>query len=220
MIIYKVTNIINNKVYIGQTIQSLNQRQNAHYKKARLGSQTNFHRALLKYDKVNFIWEQIAKVNDKNTLNELEQFYISKFDSYKNGYNMTIGGDGGDTISNKSIEQKKNQGAKKGNIPWNVGIDMKKLGYNFDNRKSRSKFTEEQKRLHSEKIKNSEKYRKGIEVRNPAKQVIIQDDIGNTWNTQKDFLDFIKLPYHRVVNTLKSGNLEYSGRIYTIIKRK
>lgn len=220
MIIYKVTNIINNKVYVGQTIQSLNQRQIAHYKKARLGSQTNFHRALLKYDKVNFIWEQIAKVNDKNTLNELEQFYISKFDSYKNGYNMTIGGDGGDTISTKSIEQKKNQGAKKGNIPWNKGIDMKKLGYSYDNRKHRSKFTEEQKHSHSEKIKNSEKYRKGIETRKPAKQVIIQDDIGNIWYKQKDFIDFIKLPRHRVVNSLKSGNLEYCGRIYTIIKRK
>jgi group I intron endonuclease len=220
MIIYKVTNTINNKVYIGQTIQSINQRQIAHYKKARLGSQTNFHRALLKYDKAHFMWEQVVRVNDKNTLNELEQFYISKFDSYKNGYNMTVGGDGGDTISNKSIEQKKNQGAKKGNIPWNLGIDMKKLGYNFDNRKSRSKFTERQKEAHSEKIKSSEKYLNGIKTRKPAKQVIIQDDMGNIWNTQKDFLDFIKLPYHRVVNTLKSGNLEYCGRIYTIIMRK
>lgn len=61
----------------------------------------------------------------------MEIFFITDYDSFKNGYNSTLGGDGGDTISMKSKEQKKNQGAKKGNIPWNKGADMKKLGYTF-----------------------------------------------------------------------------------------
>lgn len=53
MIIYKVTNKINNKVYIGQTVHTLNYRMAQHYKDARRDNYY-FHNALNKYRRYDF----------------------------------------------------------------------------------------------------------------------------------------------------------------------
>ena len=53
-LIYKVTNIINNKIYIGQTIQSLKERKRQHYKFAKSKKNYKFSNALNKYDANNF----------------------------------------------------------------------------------------------------------------------------------------------------------------------
>jgi group I intron endonuclease len=96
MIIYKVTNIENAKVYIGKTIRELKVRKWAHYNSAKnFNSPTNFHRALMKYPKEFFIWEVIATADDDIELNKLEIKFIKEFDSYKSGYNMSEGGTGG-----------------------------------------------------------------------------------------------------------------------------
>ena len=90
--IYKVTNNINKKIYIGQTIQDENIRWNHHIREALNGSDTKFHRALRKYGKDGFIWEVIEEV-DNDKLNEREIYWISYYNSYKQGYNSTTGGD-------------------------------------------------------------------------------------------------------------------------------
>lgn len=95
--IYKVTNKINGKIYIGQTIQTVKERWYRHcsksgISKAELG--THFKRAILKYGKENFSLETIEAC-DSSQLDEREKFYISYYDSYKNGYNSTIGGQDG-----------------------------------------------------------------------------------------------------------------------------
>lgn len=90
--IYKVTNNINKKIYIGQTIQDENIRWNHHIREALNGSDTKFHRALRKYGKDGFMWEVIEEV-DNDKLNEREIYWISYYNSYKQGYNSTTGGD-------------------------------------------------------------------------------------------------------------------------------
>ena len=97
MVIYKVTNKENGKVYIGQTSRELKQRMWAHYKSVRSGSETNFHNALRKYPKESFQWEVIATTDNNDDLNQLEVQFIKEYDSFKSGYNMTEGGDGGFT---------------------------------------------------------------------------------------------------------------------------
>jgi group I intron endonuclease len=96
MIIYKVTNTINNKVYIGKTTRQLNERIIGHYDSAKYSnSQTNFHRALMKYPKDVFVWEELDTAKTDEELNELEKHYIEKFNSFNFGYNMSLGGTGG-----------------------------------------------------------------------------------------------------------------------------
>lgn len=93
MIIYKATNKINGKCYIGQTRHSLEHRKKAHLIRARQGVETHFYQAIRKYGENNFEWEILCSASNKQTLNELETYYITKYDSIKNGYNMVDGGD-------------------------------------------------------------------------------------------------------------------------------
>jgi group I intron endonuclease len=220
MIIYKVTNLVNNKIYIGQSSYDLEYRKKSHYKAARLNSQLKFHKAIRKYKDTDFEWKIIAEVSLKNDADFLERKFIIEYDSLKNGYNMTNGGEGGDTISMKPLKDKKNQGAKKGNIPWNKGKDMKNMGYRYDNRCSRQPFTDEQKKLHSLRIKSSKKYKSALKTRTPAKQVIIEDSNGNVWNKQKDLISYLGISHHAVRNGLKSGIWQYNGITYKVLKRK
>lgn len=97
MIIYKVTNTLNGKIYIGKTKQSLSKRKARHYESANHKSDTNFHSALRKYPKEAFLWEIEMECKDENELNESEMYFINKYDTYKAGYNMTLGGTGGIT---------------------------------------------------------------------------------------------------------------------------
>lgn len=95
--IYKITNKINGKIYIGQTIQSVKDRWYRHCGKSGISKaelNTHFKRAILKYGKENFTIETI-EVCDSTKLNDRERFYISYYDSYTNGYNSTIGGQDG-----------------------------------------------------------------------------------------------------------------------------
>ena len=96
MIIYKSTNLLNNKYYIGKTKNSLENRIKQH-KKSYLKKDWVFYRAIKKYGFDNFKWEILIETDDSNKLNELEKKYISE---NINGYNVAKGGNGGDTISN------------------------------------------------------------------------------------------------------------------------
>ena len=101
--IYKYTNLINGKIYIGKTYH-LNKRKYEHKHRE---VNTYFHNAIKKYGFENFKYEVIAQTDNDKTLNFLERYYIRKFNSFgENGYNLTLGGEG--TLGyNFSEEQKK-----------------------------------------------------------------------------------------------------------------
>jgi group I intron endonuclease len=95
MIIYKVTNIINNKIYIGQTTKSLTVRKTAHIYAAYIKKLPHrFYQAIRKYGLKNFTWEELTSCNSMDELNTCEIEQITKYDSFKHGYNMTMGGQG------------------------------------------------------------------------------------------------------------------------------
>lgn len=93
LIIYKATNKINGKVYIGQTRETLLARKSGHLKRAKSGYKTHFYNAIRKYGEDSFDWDIICTAYDKETLNELETFFIEKYDSINSGYNMVDSGD-------------------------------------------------------------------------------------------------------------------------------
>lgn len=96
MLIYKCTNLINNKVYIGLTIRTLNHRKSRHLYDAKHRKYNSyFHSAIRKYGESNFKWETIHTAKTKNELISLEIKEISKHRSSeaKFGYNLTLGGE-------------------------------------------------------------------------------------------------------------------------------
>ena len=105
--IYKITNIKTGKVYIGKTTRSLNDRLQGHINSADRGDNLKLSRAIRKYGKENFIIEPIDFAETRDELNKKEVYYINEYKSLETGYNMTIGGEGGNTYINKSDEEMK-----------------------------------------------------------------------------------------------------------------
>lgn len=99
-VVYKVTNIVNEKSYIGQTVNSLEKRKRDHTNTAlRKDNNFYFHRAIRKYGSENFDWRIIECCNSKYELNLAEEWYIRYYKTFIRfidccGYNLTLGGEG------------------------------------------------------------------------------------------------------------------------------
>lgn len=94
--IYKITNLINNKCYIGQSVDIKTRwrhHKNNYNKENNQSYNFSFYRAIRKYGLENFKFEVLEECDQKD-LNERELHWISYYDSYHNGYNETLGGDG------------------------------------------------------------------------------------------------------------------------------
>ena len=79
--IYKITNQINNKMYIGKTTKSIEERWKAHQKKALEHSNRYLYDAMNHYGIENFTIEQVEKC-DNSILNEREIYWIKYYNTY------------------------------------------------------------------------------------------------------------------------------------------
>lgn len=173
MLIYKTTNLINGKIYVGK--------QNSSYiHNYYLGSGKILNQAIRKYGKENFKKEILEICKTKEQLNEREKFWIKELKSKDNkiGYNITEGGTGGKTYSKQSenyeeIRAKKsnsmkgknkgnNNAATQENIKKKISNSMKKRWKNKEYRENQIKActgrtmpkkTKEQKQKISNSIK-------------------------------------------------------------------
>ena len=91
--IYKITNDINGKVYVGWTSFSIEQRFKLHLSDATKGSMRHrpLYSAIQKYGKEHFHIEIVEETTEPQ---EREQYWIAYYDSYQHGYNATLGGEG------------------------------------------------------------------------------------------------------------------------------
>lgn len=107
-IIYIITNDFNSKVYIGQTKRTLEERWKEHKREKCSINEHNMliKRAILKYGEQHFKLKELERCAIED-LNAREIYYISLYDSYRNGYNLTRGGQEGTKdlkLKDKQIE--------------------------------------------------------------------------------------------------------------------
>ena len=121
-IVYKITNKINGKNYIGKTEYSLEHRWNRHLSSSRNGSKFRFHSAIRKYGED--YWDlsviETYQTEDENFINEKETHFIKLFESdTKKGYNATSGGTGGWMLPRCSSEVQEE---------WRNGVIVRNTG--------------------------------------------------------------------------------------------
>lgn len=150
-IIYKYTSP-SNKNYIGQTINPPEKRKIQHIQDTKNGSTLIFHNAIRKYGINTFTYEILDIASSKEELNNLEIYYIEKYNSYYkngNGYNMTFGGEGANGYIFTEDDRIK------------LSISLKKFfKENPESLINMSNRTKEYNKLHPEKAKNHSKFMK------------------------------------------------------------
>lgn len=94
MVIYKITNKSNGKIYIGQTVRKLDKRIHEHKNAIKYNRKSAISNAINKYGIENFSIETLDIAKNYEELNKKEIFYINKYNSaYPHGYNLRKGGD-------------------------------------------------------------------------------------------------------------------------------
>lgn len=186
-IIYRHTNKVNGKAYIGQTIKSMEERFKCHIKSAENGDSYEFQRAIRKYGVESFYSEileadiellSIIQERD-NILNIKEKYWIAFYDTFKNGYNMTLGGGGmcGHVKSQETLDKMKNTihsitPEEKQKISENVSKRLK-LFYSVNKHHTKGKSYEEimgvDKAIELKKIRSINNPMNNLEFREKAR---------------------------------------------------
>lgn len=164
--IYKIINGVNNKVYIGCTVTSLEKRYYEHlYRCFKTDYKSKLYNSIKKYGEENFIIELIEEC-DIDKIYEIEKKYIVEYDSFKNGLNSTLGGEGClGYIHSPEIRRKISKSTKEGNS--HKGKTYETLyGENGESEKERrrdsvkkywDRLTEEEKNKRNQKIKEDKR---------------------------------------------------------------
>ena len=106
--IYVITNLINQKQYVGKTSYSIEKRWKEHCydsKKNDVNKHRPLYNAIQKYGVENFSISLLEDNIQDNEINEREKFWISKLNTYYQGYNATLGGDGQNRIDRIKLKE-------------------------------------------------------------------------------------------------------------------
>lgn len=137
MLVYKIENMLNGKVYIGQTIQTLKRRISEHVSVSKKQSNLYLYNAMKKYGVDNFNYSIIDECDNRDELNELEIYYIKKYNSTNAefGYNYASGGYGGGTKGYKHSKESKKLMSK--NTKENHPFAGKTMGRVWEDRRAK-----------------------------------------------------------------------------------
>lgn len=193
MFIYKLTNILNKKIYIGLTTESISERCRKRIAEAKYRDSKNSYilNAIRKHGSDKFIIEQLDTANSLEELKQKEIFYINLYNSTnKNiGYNLTKGGEGnsGLKMSNKTKEK----------------IRQKHLG---------NKWSEERKIKHSEILKSKNIDRTQAKQNCKLYNIKVSKKVG-----EFDLFNNLIKTYNSISETWKSLNIK-RGKIEYYLK--
>ena len=189
MNIYKITNLNNNKVYVGQTKRNIENRFNDHKKRAKEKVNRYLYDSMNHHGYDSFVVE-LLEVCEEKIANEREKYWIAKFGClHPDGYNMTVGGGGGNTLRSWSEEDRNKlyyrQGqSRKGKRPERWVDNIRKASKIREANK-----TPEQKLIISEKIRQTN-IKKGIKP--PLTSFCGKDHWGWVEVTKEDLIECVK----------------------------
>lgn len=175
IVIYKILNKINNKIYIGSA-KNFHKRKLQHSRSLRSGSHYNVHlqRAFNKYGEDNFEFGVLEELTETENLIAREQFWINELNPYYN-INKVANSSLGVKRRKETIEKVRQANLGLKHPEWRNEIKRKAQGGdNHWTRKKETPFSEASRKKMSESHKNL--YKNGYE--NPSKRKIKQFDAG------------------------------------------
>ena len=124
--IYKIINDVNNKIYIGKTNKSIEERFKEHWKdyERERKEKRPLYSAMNKYGVEHFKIEEIEQC-DLNIVEEREKYWIEYYGSFKYGYNATLGGDGKAYIDRDLVIKTYNETQNQAKVAEILNIDRK-----------------------------------------------------------------------------------------------
>lgn len=177
MTIYKITCLVDNKIYIGQTVKKIKTRWTQHLCQVKYVGGSNrkicryLHTAIKKYGPENFKIEPLYVANSIEDLNEKEIFYIKTLNSLApNGYNLQTGGQSrGVSDETRKLLSEKTSGHKNGMF-GKSGSEKQKQWLNEFNKKPR---TEEFRKncIKAQKLRSSLGLNKGFTRKKTSEEV-------------------------------------------------
>jgi group I intron endonuclease len=165
--IYKIVNMKNNKLYIGQSIDIEN-RIKKHKYLLRTGKDSqHLQNAWYKYGEECFCFSIIEIVKDRKELNNREIYWIKIYNSNNEEFGYNISGGGGNIICSDSTREKiskSKKGKSLGKTSWNKGIPCsattkEKIRAANKGKASHCKINDEEVTIVLQRIKNGEKVR-------------------------------------------------------------
>lgn len=172
MHIYKVTNLINGKIYIGQTIHEPQRRWQSHLNAARRTPRLRIQHAIRKYGEENFLFEVIDEASTQEELNKKEIYWIDKLKAIEEGYNLKPGGDC-NPMNIPTIKEKHDAIMRSKEVREKISYSMKKVKAAGISEETRRKLSEAamgnqkgkgKKRSIEAVIKTAEKNRKKVQA--------------------------------------------------------
>lgn len=182
--IYIITNSINSKAYIGQTIRTIEERFKEHCRTKCSQGELNMliKRAIKKYGEKNFKITELERCNEEN-LDDREVYYISLYDSYYSGYNMTKGG----KLGTKPLKLNKKQQASCIEL-YRFGYSLRSIAKEFNVDKATIKHIIE---INNVPIRTTRTYKLSQDDRTKIiedSKTLTRKEIINKWHISKSYL--------------------------------
>jgi group I intron endonuclease len=133
--IYKVTNTLNGKIYVGQTWQTLHRRWISHCSERKniQGECVKLARAIKKYGKSSFKMEILTVAHTQNVANFWECYFINQYHSILNGYNIREGGSRGKLSISTRNKMSQSRIGKRASEATKLKMRTARLGKKFIN---------------------------------------------------------------------------------------
>ena len=159
--VYLIINNINNKPYVGATVNTISERFSKHvWESFNLKDNSALHRAIKKYGIENFNISKLEECSVQEVFNR-EKYWIKYYNSYENGYNETPGGEGHPKFDYELIYQKFNSGMLQKDIAKELGCEKHTItralrAYDVsDNEMKKGKFGNSKKKVYQIDLKTN-----------------------------------------------------------------
>lgn len=221
MYIYKITNKINKKCYIGQTTRSVEVRWFEHVKyhmtqRSHCRKLTN---ALKKYGLENFTVETIDTAISINELNDKEVYWVIHYNSIENGYNLVAGGDNR-LISNETRQKISKAGmGRRQSLETIEKISSAQRGsknHNFGKKASRE--TREKMSKTRKGVKKTDNHKKKIGIGNSVSIICKENNI--IYSSIKEASNSLNLNRNCIYKVLIGIKNNIKGFTFSYIKTK